>query len=303
MEWLTKLFVRIKNGFYGPASYAEAAEQTVGRGISYAFTIGLIGAMTSVALLIPFIVKVSQTDLTQTVVDKMYPGDLEIVIKDGVASANVPQPYHLPTREVFPPEWNQPEATTDYTEPEFLLSIDTTHPLTLDEVRAMDSFAVLGDRTIFFKKNDAEIRSYELTDVMDLRVNREEARALMEKISPIIRTVLYLIPIAAFIFVLLFSVLGHIVMAVVMAIVVRLVTQMRGWTLKYENAFVVALYAMIPLAILDTLTDLFGLRDSHLLYLALFVGVIVLNFPKKTREISASVPPPPPLDASDASKE
>jgi hypothetical protein len=278
MTWLTQLFVRIRNGFYGPAAYADAAQQIFPKGISYAFSIGLIGAITVVILLIPVVVRVAKIDITQAAVEKVYPGDLEIVIKNGVATTSAAQPYFLALQDVFPGAEIPPSPNT--TEPKHLLAIDTTHSLTLEEVRAMDSFAVLGEKTIYFKKNDAEIRSYSLAEIKELTINKSEATRLAMKVLPILRTMMYFLPVVAFVFILLFSAVGHIMLGFIAAFIVKFVTGIRGYTLQYEQAFVVALFAMIPIAVLGAITDILGLRGSGLLNLAIFIALLIINFPQ-----------------------
>ncbi len=271
MTFFSTLAADIKHSFYGPEAYTLVAQGGRGQGVRFAFISGSVIAIMALLGTVVGFGYILKSDFITTVTD-LYPNELVLTIKDGVASTNVNEPYVIP----FPSGWKQ-----DAKEPKNLVVIDTTHSLSIDEVKAYDAGMVIGDKS-FYSKDKESIR---ITDISSVAKNYTLTKTIVDSYARTLHPVFYILlviaPFIVFFFVTLFAGLYYLLVGLFGALLVLLITKLRGWSLSYKQAYAVALFAQMPVAIVGVLLGVLSFPSSFWLNLALFAVIVLVNFNTK----------------------
>jgi len=175
-----------------------------------------------------------------------FPADLDVTIKAGHASVNVPEPYFVPV---------QPLNSSDLPNLKHYLVIDTKTPYSSDQFQKYQSYAWLTKDTLFYYGNYSssttssgttssvnDVRAMPLSDFSDMSINREWVWGILTKIEPWVR---WLTPeFAALVLVGLYvAVLAKLIYLAVLALAVWLIGAMMRKGYTYGAAYRVGLYA------------------------------------------------------------
>src|SRR4051812_41765778 len=130
MNFLRGLWATFTGSFYSKELYANPPKAS--RSL---FVLGLLAALTALQISViagASIAAFAQQNFLSSVVDT-YPKELVIHVKDGVASANVAQPYYID----MPASLQQTASTTH------LAVIDTREGTRLEQISKYDALVVL----------------------------------------------------------------------------------------------------------------------------------------------------------------
>lgn len=261
----------LRESFYGPGRYAEVRQQNFLSAVWYALLAGFIGSAVFSVFLVQGTFEILKLDMSPEAVSKIYPPGLEIHIKNGQVSTNQPEPYLLS----FP---NFSDATSSSTSsPKYLLMVDTTKDLALEDIRAVDALVVLGKSSLYAVKDASEMRIFSLKDVQSFDLTEVVVNDFIRLMRPLILLFVFLLPVLMLLFGTIFSALYYLVVGVLGACIVLVVSRVGGMKLKFGEAYVVALFASIPMSILSAVLFVFGVTSSFILGLVLLAGLAYLN--------------------------
>ncbi len=116
-----------------------------------------------------------------TVVDEVYPQELEIKIKNGQASTNVTEPYYISIRqETLENLFSLKEGDENTKSKVRLLAIDTKGKA--DEFERYQSLALLTESSIVYY-NDEKVNIYPLREIGDLTINKDFIKSKIKEIN------------------------------------------------------------------------------------------------------------------------
>ncbi len=214
--------------------------------------------------------------------EKHFPADLSVRVQDGIVTTSVQEPYFLP----FPKD--DKDSTDD---PENLLVIDTRSDLTLSEIDAYDSFAVLTRDHLVLTKDKGDRRLYPLSSVKDFTVNKGLASGWWAKVQKFLGIALYPMLVALLVVTILSTAAWHLTASLVGALLVLLIGKLRKNPLSYGDAYKTAVFATGPVLIVSAVGFVIGVPvlPFHL-DLLIFILVVFLNL---RRAPSEPLPPAP----------
>ncbi len=275
MGFIRRTFDTIQNSFYNPAFYRENRSSRVGKPLGALTAISVLWALVLSVMAFVAIQAFQQNDVLNRLAD-IYPEELVITIEDGQASANVEQPYYV----AMPPQFLSSST------PEHLAVIDTRPDVTVDELFDDSAVLYLTQRTLVFI-NKYEMRgsnppniSYQYVDVSSIEnqtIDRGTVDTLVEIARPIVSIVVGVAPFVIFVVLLAVAVLGYLFVALFGGLIVWLLARLKGVQFTYGMSYVTALFALIPVAIWDLLTDIAGMGNHFVLSLALFIVIVLVN--------------------------
>lgn len=286
MNYISRMAALIRRSINDPALYMEARSSRVSKPLSALAWISVVWAlMIAIPAGIALVLFVNTDFLDKA--SGVYPSELVITIKNGEASANVEQPYYI----------DMPGKESATSSPQYLAVIDTRPEVTVEELTSYDAPVILTQKTLFVAdeaKSDSiknapnftgSFRPVDLTEMKDFTLSKDTVVGFIGMLRPFINGFLYVLPILLFFLVLGFSVLAYLFVALFGALIVMLAAKLKGLSFDYGTSYVVALYALIPVALFDLLTDVLGIGNYFLLSLAVFVGVLIYNLrPDTTTE-------------------
>lgn len=178
----------IQKSIYNPEFYSGLLAKPFSHSLKYFVVFSLLTALAATAYLsISVLPKVNifLKSVGSTVLD-YFPEELEIVIKDGVASTNVSEPYFLEMTFEFPENVETSPDIRSYGI-ENLLVIDTRFDeATLEEFKAYKALALLNRKTVMsYNENQVVIQS--LADIPNFKLDKGVVSSLLAKIVPYFR--------------------------------------------------------------------------------------------------------------------
>lgn len=278
MNYISRVADLIRRSIYDSSLYTEARTSRISRPLSVLAWISVVWAlMIAIPAGIALVLFVNTNFLDKA--SGVYPSDLVVTIKDGEASANVEQPYFI----------DMPGKESASSSPQYLAVIDTRPEVTVEELTSYDAPVILTQKTLFVAdeaKSDnlktapnftGSFRPVGLTEVKDFTLSRATVDSFVDKVRPFVNGFLYILPVLLFFLVLGFSVLAYMFVALFGAFIVMLTAKLKGMSFDYGTSYVIALYASIPVALFDLLTDVLGIGNYFLLSFAVFVGILIYN--------------------------
>ncbi len=265
-----KAFVRrLNDTFNNPSFYEQSITESREKAMSLLFWVNVFAASVfAVTVLINVIP--SMIDFAKgNYVSEVYPDGLQVDIKGGAVSINEPVPYYLPTPGALMEEGDDMEN---------LLVIDTTEDLSVDTIKSYNSLAVLTKDSLYFAKDENETRVFSLDESEDLTITEDKVIswskiAIKWAYVAIIPFTLMMIGLIAG-----FSFIYYIVISFALALIPLLIGKARKLPITYRSAYIISLYALVPVVMIDIVTTLFGLLTLPFwLTVVIFSVVVILN--------------------------
>ena len=276
MKKISTFFYIFKNTFSSLSYYKDVIKAPFSFSLKffilYFFFYALVGTIVSYSRLskgIDFL----QSDLINKV-QEIYPSNLEIKIKDGIVSANTPQPYILSLEKV-----NQ----------SFSQPINTKTPLVnlfvIDTNGSVENFskyktAALLTRNYFVLYRTNRLNVYSFEKIQDLTINKSFISSAVLSISPFLLLikpiVLLIIFLSFFVFVPAYELLYLLFFAFVLFIISRLIKA----SLSYGKLYQIGLHLIVVSSTIFGFLYLINIRLSlpflETILLCIF-GLIILK--------------------------
>lgn len=265
----------VKSSFYNPAFYALVPTKNTGNAVLFLLCVSFVSSLLLVVYLsiagLAAFSSFSTTDLVQ----KIYPADLVVTIKDGIASSNQAEPYTIPLDE------NMKDKDTPYAN---LLVIDTRPDVTLETLNSYDSFVVLTKDKIFANADDTEGRVMPLASIKDFTVSKTLAEEWFKTLLNLLWLLALPIALFAIVFIAVFSLVFHLIASLLGALLVMLVAGIRKVKLEYGDAYKIALYASAPIIAIQTVAMFFGMPTlPFFLDVLIFIVILFANLIPNTQ--------------------
>lgn len=173
---------------------------------------------------------------------KIYPAELEIRIKKGVVSANVPQPYFIPVerfREAFEEVQKEVKAL-ESDKIENILVIDTN--ASIEDMKRYQTYILLTRSNLFYYQDNGRIETISLEKMNDVIINQDFIR---KQVSPFIPFFKFFYIIAApFVLVgsLIFFITSQLVYLLITALILLLGARLLKSPLNYWKAYQIDLH-------------------------------------------------------------
>jgi hypothetical protein len=266
-----EFFKNIQKSIYGPEFYQGLLAKPFLYSLKYFALFSLLMALVvTIYLSVSVLPKVNTflEGVTPIILDYL-PDELEIIIKDGVASTNVPEPYFLGMP--FKPFENL-EMSPDIRGYgiENLLVIDTrSDEATLEEFKAYKTLALLSRKTMMnYDEDQVVIRS--LADIPNFKLDKGVISSFLAKIVPYLRFVKPFFVIFAFSGYFSFVFFGKMLYLLLVALLILIVVKVRKVDIGYKKAYQLGLHLFTAGILYEIIFELI-LKMSGIPFL--FIGI------------------------------
>lgn len=265
----------IRSSWYDPHFYEEIGQQTIGKAIGLFFFLGTVGMLVTFVGAAPNIVRFAYSDVPARVA-AVYPDDLEITVENGRVSVNKELPYYVPNT-LFATDTIQYIAVFD---------LNNTLPVSIKEV---STIALFKDAYVILPgQNDTQqITPYTELGTTTGTLHKGMISSLVEKINPYFTYGVLGIALFAGVGMVFFGGLlwttFHMVYVMVPASLVWLLQILQKSRPPFFSAYMQALYATIPVAILSFAASfLLQVQLPWFGYTAIVLLIVVANTWQRT---------------------
>lgn len=269
----------IQRSIYNPEFYQGLLMKPFSYSLKYFVLFSLLIALIA-TIYLSFSVLPKINDFLENVsptVLNYFPDDLEIVIEDGLASTNVPEPYLLEMPFGVPEDVEMRPDIQGYGI-ENLLVIDTrSDEATLEEFKSYNTIMLLNRKTLmYYDENQVAIQS--LAEMPDFKLDKGVIASLLAKVAPYFRFVGPLFIVFVFCGYFAFVFLGRMFYLIFAALLIWIIAKIRKVNIGYPKAYQLGLH-LITASLLYQL--IFGLildiSKSSLLFIGLIAILAIVN--------------------------
>jgi hypothetical protein len=258
---------QLKNSFYNPEFYASVPNQSLKKGLKFVFVLTAVSVVVFVLGLLVSIVPDIKSFSGHDFIEKNYPEELVINIKEGVASTNVVEPYYIPSTLE---KGKNAQAN--------LVVIDTKTDVSLSEITSYDSFVLLTKDHVVLNQPGRETRILPLKSIKELTVSKETTQALVSKFTEFLPWFVAIATIFGTFIGILFCFVITLINLLWLSLVTLVVGKVRKIKLTYKQAYTVSLYAFAPVVVVDMISMILRMGSlSFWVTLVLFILVLALN--------------------------
>ncbi len=268
MRALKNIFQDIRSSFYNPDFYQSLRKRTVGRGVRFLFfvlVVYIIFLIMPVVFFIPDLVAFSRGDYFE----KIYPDELVITVTNGEVSSNVPEPYIIPNTTPRPEE--DEEYYTN------LFVIDTSSALSLDAIQAYDAYIVLTKKELVARTKENKLEAHSLEFIKEFTLDENTFLEFKDIVFQWGYALLLPATILVLFFMSGFSLAYHLFLLLIGAGIPLLLSRLEKSPLTYREAYLVSLYAVVPVILIDIPFRLIGFgslpSSASILFFILFVFI------------------------------
>ena len=238
-----EFFKNIQKSIYGPEFYQGLLAKPFLYSLKYFAVFSLLMALVATIYLSVSVLPKVNTFLKSVgpAVLDYFPDELEIVIKDGLASTNVSEPYFLEMPFNFPENLEMNPNVRGYGI-ENLLVIDTrSDEATLEEFKTYKTLVLLSRKTmISYDEDQVVIRS--LVDMPNFKLDKEVISSSLAKIVPYFRFVGSLFIIFVFGGYFSFVFFGKMIYLFFAALLIWIVAKVKKVDIGYKKAYQLGLH-------------------------------------------------------------
>lgn len=270
---------KIKNSIYGPSYYRNINSESFSDSLKYFFLFIVLVAFLLmifyVALAIPKIK--SFLDVAPSKLLNYYPDDLEITIKDGIASTNLQDPY------VF----RMPNSLSGKNY-ENLLVLDTENQFSLENFYGQNTLCLLSQDKLACYDEDGSLKITPLKGI-DFVFSEQILLSFISKIKPYFSLIYLLLIISIFLGFFL-SLSSRLVYMLIFALVILAVARIKKADLNYKKSYQAGLHLMtLPIIVTSILGGVSALTKTDIsipfLFSAIFLIMAVINIGLKNNKI------------------
>lgn len=292
----------VKSSIYNPAYYAEILNKPFSYSLRY--FLSLAALLSLIATIVFSFNNLPEMNKVISGIDanvlKYYPDNLEVTVKNGIVSTNVPEPYFIKTPAEFGSEFkgsnNQSTRTSpDLSKIENLVVIDTVSPLTIDLFKSYKTFALISrDSVAYYDNNAVKIQS------LDQEVNGVVTKAKVSEVLAMVMPFIKILPLALVPVVLIFSfigfIFGNMIYLIFGAFVIWVFAQITKKSWSYGKSYQIGLHAITLGVILEaTVFYFYPSWEFPLLFTILALAIVWINL--KNSSAAIDIPPAPQAPA------
>ena len=265
-----KIFKDIKNSVYSPQFYSHKKTESGSKAFWYFIKLSLIislcGTLLMSIVLIPALMfGLSQENITK--IASYYPQDLEVVIKQGIASTNVAEPYAIAIPSTFVPK-NTPGTTHI---PKNIIVINTKATFDMTSFEAADAFAFLTKDSLIVRDDQkGKVTIQSLKEMPDVQLNKAKITGWISMVPTLLKVIIPSLVVMIYVGLFLLIVISKLFLISIAAILLFVAGKITKSQVTYSQWFKLGLYAVTPLIVIEIIALGFGID------LAWYVSMLVL---------------------------
>lgn len=261
----------IKNSIYNPNFYNELLSKPFSYSLKYYFKlltiISLVAAVFLSAFFIPAIKQVFQTSLNKIV--ESYPQGLEITVKDGKVSTNVPEPFFVK----MPAQWKN--TGDKVLENENLIVIDTKNSISVERFTSYKTMMLLTADS-FIYMNEGKIVLQPISDVKNFKLDKNQVVSFIDKVKPFEKFIYPAVPFIIFIM-QGFMLLSKFIYLILGALLIWLVAKYNQINIGYKKSYQLGLHLITLGIILEPILFIFKLNVFPFFFTLLLFLLTLIN--------------------------
>ena len=276
-----KLLSKIKSSIYDPQYYQGLINRPFSYSVKYVFSFTFILALL---LMVEFsIFSLPQfmsglNELGPSVVNS-YPDELQVVVKNGMASTNVKEPYYVKNFDSL----KEAEVGIYENTPKNFIVIDTKSKASIEDLQKHDTLFLITETHFMYQEESGKVTAQSLADIPDVVINKVSVSQFVDEYSPYLKIFIPVIYISILIFVYIY-VLFNLVYLLFVALLIWFVASLKKIKLGYKKSYQISIHLMtLPALIILLLPSTFPFAFTLLL-----LGGALVNLQ------SQSVPQPDP---------
>jgi hypothetical protein len=204
-----------------------------------------------------------------TKIASYYPQELEVVIKQGIVSTNVTEPYAI----VVPPAFLPKKVSPDFPIPKNLIVINTKVPFDTTYFEASNTFAFLTkDSLIVQDDQKGKISIQSLREMPDVTINSNKINEWAGAIPTFLKFVIPSLVVMIYVGLFLLIVISKLFLIAIAATLLFIAGKISKSAFTYGQWFKLGLYAVTPLIIIEIIALGFGINLAW--YVSMFVLLI-----------------------------
>lgn len=215
--------------------------------------------------------------------ETLYPPELEIHIKSGMVTTNVPEPYFIPMKDVENVLKDNTVLGTNSRQTVNLLVIDTK--ASIDDFERYQSAVLITKNDMVVAKDDNKYEVYPLRDWPDMVINRKQAVQMINTVKPLLTWVIPIVLVAVFLGFSLFFPSFLTTMLLWYAFAVWIVAKILSYPLGYKKSYQLAMHIiLIPVtfvALLGVIPVIIPVPFFHTIVTVLLAGYILTGLKKQ----------------------
>ena len=286
-----EFFKNIQRSIYDPEFYRGLLTKPFSYSLKYFILFSLLIALVAtIYLSLSVLPKINDflENVSPTVLN-YFPDELEIVIEDGLASTNVPEPYFLEMPFGVPEDIEMRPNIHGYGI-ENLLVIDTRFDeATLEEFKSYNTIMLLNRKTLmYYDENQVAIQS--LAGIPNFKLDKGVISSLLAKIVPYFRLVGPVFIVFVFGGYFAFVFLGRMFYLIFAALLIWVIVKVKKVNIGYEKAYQLGLHLLTASVLYQIIFGLIlNISESSLLFIGLVAILAVINL--RPAKVLTETPP------------
>lgn len=227
-------------------------------------------------------------NLSPTVLN-FFPDELEIVIKDGIASTNVSEPYFLEIPFEVPKDVEINPDVRGYGIENFLVIDTRSDEATLEEFKSYNTLGLLNRKTLMhYEENQVVIRS--LTDIPNFKLDKGVIAFFLDKIVPYFRFAGPLFIIFVFVGYFSFIFSAKILYLLFVALLIWIIAKVKKVDIGYKKAYQLGLHLFTASILYEIIFGLIlNISGIPFLFIGLTLALAIVNL--KPAGVLTETPP------------
>jgi len=285
---MKNFFKTIVASFYSSQLYQKAKDESAKFGIRFiiklAVFLGLIFGIIGLIIFLSFSTALNK--LAINFIDKSYPNELIMTVKDGTLTSNTPEPVFVPT----------PVTQENEKLPQNIVALVPNEKAEASILSKYDTMSAVTSNGIIYLKNatglkQIEIYPYGKTDkVLTKNFILEKSVHLLKVIATV--AAIGIIPMLILIFLMISF--GNMLSLFVVALLIYLVMRLKKLKISYKQAYRMGLYALGPLLILQILTCSFHFIGILFAIAVVLAIILIATHSWKGEEVKTDETETPP---------
>lgn len=282
MGKISTFFYSLKRTFTSPPYYADILKAPFSFSLKFFYFFFFVYALLF-TLLVTIRVFLPLNDLISALPEKLvevYPAELEVRIRNGEVSTNVPEPYRIPLEDVKNTlEQSSRRVLGTGTEAmDYFLVIDTQGKI--DDFFQYQTYVLLTKNHLSYLNEDGHLETISLTNIDNLTINRKTVESVVGRVVPFLRFIVPGLAVITFFFVLISYPSTKLLYLLFFALVLLVIGKVIKFPLSYSKSYQLGLHLIIVSTAFFSAASLLGLnlRFPFLQTILLSVlGIIILG--------------------------
>lgn len=295
MSKINTFFSTLVKTFTSPAYYLDILKARFSFSLKYFlvffFLYAIVGTVITSLQIVPPVTKF--LSVLPSRIESIYPQGLEIYLKDGLLSTNVPEPYSIPISVIEKAFSDQVLGTSTTDQIENILVIDTKD--NAENFRDYKTVVLLTQKSLVTLNDDNSLKMYSFTSDMNGTLTKAMVSDLISKVAPYLGYVAPLMVGAIFLGLLISTPVYYLLYLLFFAFLFWILAKITKVHLTYSKSYQLGLHLCTITATLFGLLSLLDLTVSFpFAQTAILLSISTLILIKIFKPVLVdSVPQPP----------